>query len=106
MTSPLPDDSPWWLRHPTLTYSVARLLLFLVPFLLLLLVVDVLWALVVAFLVSAVASIFVLSRLRDAMSVSITTRADRAQQKMAERAASEDAWDDAQRNDPETDSDR
>jgi hypothetical protein len=89
----------WWMRHPTLSYSIARLALFLVPFLILVTFLDPMLALVIAFVLSAVASIFVLSRMRDAMSVSITSRAERAQQKMAERAASEDAWDDARRGD-------
>lgn len=98
----VPENHPWWLRHPTLAYSAARLILFLVPFLLLLLVLDPLPALVIAFVASALASIFVLSRMRDAMSVSLSTRAERANQKMAERAASEDAWDEAQRTSEDT----
>lgn len=99
-------DQAWWMRHPTLSYSVARLILFLVPFLILLLFLDPLLALVIAFIVSAVASIFVLSRMRDAMSVSLTTRSERARQKMAERAASEDAWDEANRSDGSAGGDR
>lgn len=100
------DDQVWWMRHPTLSYSMARLALFLVPFLILVTFLDPMLALVVAFVLSAIASIFVLSRMRDAMSVSITTRAERAQQKMAERAASEDAWDEARRTDDSAGGDR
>jgi hypothetical protein len=100
------DDQAWWMRHPTLAYSIARLALFLLPFLILVIFLDPMLALVIAFVVSAVASIFVLSRMRDAMSVSITTRAERAQQKMAERAASEDAWDEARRTDGSAGDDR
>lgn len=99
-------DQAWWMRHPTLSYSIARLTLFLVPFVILLLFVDPLLALVIAFVLSAVASIFVLSRLRDAMSISLTTRSERARQKMAERAASEDAWDEANRFDDSAGGDR
>lgn len=96
---PTVAGQPWWMRHPTLSYSIARLGLFLAPFLILVIFLDPMLALVIAFVLSAVASIFVLSRMRDAMSVSIASRAERAQQKMAERAASEDAWDDARRRD-------
>ena len=100
MAGRTPDDA-WWRRHPSVTYTGARLLLFLIPFVLLLPFLEPLVALVVAFVVSALVSIFVLSGLRDAMSVNLTTRADRANQKMAERAASEDAWDEAQRSGPD-----
>lgn len=95
------DGVTWWRRHPSLTYTGARLLLFLIPFLLLVTFLDPLVALVVAFVVSALVSIFALSGLRDAMSVNITNRADRANEKMAERAASEDAWDEMQRAEPD-----
>lgn len=100
------SDQNWWMRHPTLTYSVARVVLFLLPFLILLPFLDPLLALVIAFLLSAIASIFVLSRLRDAMSISLTTRSERARQRMAERAASEDAWDEAKRTDDSSGGDR
>ena len=39
-----------------------------------------------------------LRKQRDAMSASIATRAERANQKMADRSAVEDEWDDAQRD--------
>ena len=83
---------------PVITYSVLRLLLFAVPFGLLLLVgVPVLWALPVAFVLSALVSLFALSKQRDAISASVVDRSSRAKTTMAERAAAEDAWDDEQR---------
>jgi membrane protein implicated in regulation of membrane protease activity len=82
------------------TYSLARLVLFIVPFALLYpFFADFLTAVLIAFLISAIASIFLLRKQREALSGSIATRADRANQKMAERAAAEDDWDDAQRGD-------
>lgn len=87
----------WMSRHPVLTYSLGRLVLFTVPFALLYFVADFLTAVLVAFLISAIASIFLLRKQREALSTSVATRADRANQKMAERAAAEDDWDDAQR---------
>lgn len=92
-------DDPWTSRHPVVTYSLARLVLFVVPFSVLYFVADFLTAVLVAFLFSAIASIFLLRRQRESLSTSIATRADRANQKMAERAAAEDDWDDAQRGD-------
>ena len=89
----------WKSRHPVATYSLGRLLLFIAPFAVLYFVADFLTAVLVAFLISAVASIFLLRKQREALSSSIATRADRANQKMAERAAAEDDWDDAQRGD-------
>ena len=62
---------------------------------------DFLTAVLVAFLISAIASIFLLRNQRAALSTSIATRAERANQKMAERAAVEDDWDDVQRGDAE-----
>lgn len=88
----------WTSRHPALTYTGARLLLFGVLFgVLLILVGDLFISLITAAIVSSVLSIFLLRRQRDALSASIASRASRANEKMAERAASEDAWDDAQR---------
>jgi len=89
----------WTSRHPVVTYSLGRLVLFIVPFAVLYFVADFLTAVLVAFLISAIASIFLLRKQREALSGSIATRADRANQKMAERAAAEDEWDDAQRSD-------
>lgn len=83
---------------PVITYSLLRLLLFVVPFVVLLVAqVPVTWALLVAFLLSALVSLFALSGQRDAMSTSVARRSERAQAKMAERAAVEDAWDDEER---------
>jgi hypothetical protein len=98
-------DGSWASRHPVAAYTTARLLLFLVPFGLLLFVADFFTAMLIAFLFSAVVSIFALRKQRDAMSASIATRAERANQKMAERSAVEDEWDDARRN-PADGSDR
>jgi len=81
-----------------LTYTLLRFLLFVVPFLLLTAVgADLLVALVVAGFFSAIVSVFLLSRQRDAVSTALITRTERAKAKAAERAAAEDAWDDAQR---------
>jgi uncharacterized membrane protein len=101
----LSADGSWASRHPVAAYTTARLLLFVVPFGLLLFVADFFTALLLAFLFSAIVSIFALRKQRDAMSASIATRAERANQKMAERSAVEDEWDDAQR-DPTDGSDR
>ncbi|MFZ0323141.1 MAG: DUF4229 domain-containing protein [Actinomycetes bacterium] len=83
---------------PVITYSVLRLLLFVVPFGILLAVqVPPVWALLVAFLLSAVVSLFALNAQRDAMSISVAQRSERVKAAMAERTAAEDAWDDEQR---------
>lgn len=92
------EHQSWTQRHPAATYSGLRAVLFAVPFLILLaLQVPFVWALLVAFLVSAVASIFVLSRFRDQLSISISQRSERIKERMAEREASEDEWDEARR---------
>jgi uncharacterized membrane protein len=54
-------------------------------------------AVMTAAIVSSIASIFVLRKQRDALSAAIASRAERANERMAERAASEDTWDDSQR---------
>jgi len=85
-------------RHPMLTYTLMRVLLFAVPFVALLAFgVPLLWAMLIAAFFSGTASIVVLSRQRDAVSTAISSRAARTKQRMADRTASEDAWDDAQR---------
>jgi len=85
-------------RHPMLTYTLLRVLVFAVPFaVLVLLRVPFIWALVAAGFASGIVSIFLLSRQRDAVSAAITTRSERATARLAERTAAEDAWDDAQR---------
>lgn len=92
-----PVGDSWASRHPMAVYSLGRLVLFAVPFAILYFVADFFTALLVAFLVSAVASIFLLRNQREAMSASIATRAARANAKMAQRSAVEDSWDDAGR---------
>ncbi len=95
--SALPASSAWASRHPVAAYSLGRLVLFAVPFAILYFFFDFFAALLVAFLLSAFASIFLLRSQREAMSGSIASRAERANAKMAERAAAEDSWDDSQR---------
>ncbi len=97
---------PWTARHPALTYTVARFILFALLFALLMVVIQNLFvSLITAAIVSSVISVFALRKQRDALSASIATRAERASQKMAERAASEDTWDETQRAASEGDSD-
>jgi len=73
--------------------------LFLVP--LLLVTRNLFISLITAAIASSVISIFALRRQRDPLSTAIATRSDRAKHAMADRAASEDAWDDAHRAAPE-----
>ena len=88
---------------PVLTYSVLRVMLFVVPFSILGIAdVPFLWALLIAFLLSAVVSLFALSGQRDAMSAAVMRRSERVKATMAEREAAEDAWDDEQRAAAET----
>jgi uncharacterized membrane protein len=85
-------------RYPVLSYSLARIVLFLVAFGLALAVgLNMFWALVLGLVVSMVASFFLLSKQRDAISANVVDRTARAKARMAERTAAEDAWDDAQR---------
>lgn len=110
-TAPEPDEADvsaavgasWASRHPMAAYSLGRLFLFAVPFAILYVFADFFTALLIAFLVSAVASIFLLRKQREAMSASIATRAARANEKMAERSAVEDSWDEAERKDGSSD---
>ena len=95
---PTPPSQRWSARHPAATYTLARLglfVLFLVP--LILVTRNLFVSLITAAIASSVLSIFVLRRQRDALSEAIATRGDRAKQTMADRAASEDAWDDERR---------
>jgi len=88
-----------------LVYTALRLLLFAVPFLLLMAFgVELVWALLIAALASSFASIFVLGRFRDQLSVSLSERKERIQQRMVEREQAEDQWDDDQRAATESDS--
>lgn len=84
--------------HPVAMYTALRVLIFAVPFgVLLLLGLNLVWALLISAIASSIASLFVLNRQRDQMSISISNRSDRMRQRMAEREASEDAWDDERR---------
>jgi uncharacterized membrane protein len=90
-------------RHPVLSYSLARIVLFLVAFGLAYAVgVNTFWALVLGLVVSMVASFFLLSKQRDAISANVVERSARAKARMAERTAAEDAWDDAARTSAES----
>ncbi|HEX5018210.1 MAG TPA: DUF4229 domain-containing protein [Actinomycetes bacterium] len=100
------EPTTWTERHPALTYTGARLAIFALIFVVLLFVVRNLFvALFTAAIASAIISIFALRKQREALSMSIATRAERANQRMAERAASEDAWDDSRRDTEGSESD-
>ncbi len=87
-----------WQRHPVVSYSVARIVLFLVVFGVAAVAgMNTFWAMVVGLVVSMVASFFLLSRQRDAISANVVERSQRARERSAARTAAEDAWDDAQR---------
>jgi hypothetical protein len=89
----------WTARHPGATYTLARLAIFLVLLAVLaVLVRNAFVAVVTAAILSSIISIFALRKQRDALSASIASRARRANDRMAERAASEDSWDDARRD--------
>jgi len=91
-----------WQRHPVVSYSIARIALFLVVFGVAVLVgVNTFWSLVISLVASMVASFFLLSKQRDAISASVVARSERARARMAERTAAEDAWDDARRAEDE-----
>lgn len=98
ISADISGGASWASRHPMAVYSAARLVLFAAPFALLSLFMEFLWALLIAFFFSAIASIFLLRKQRDAFGTSLATRADRANEKMAERSAAEDEWDDVQRD--------
>lgn len=78
-----------------LRYTALRLLIFVV-------VVALLWIvglrgfvlLLFALLLSGVVSLFVLNRSRDAVSTALVNRQQRIKQRMVERTAAEDAWND------------
>ena len=89
----------WTARHPGATYTLARLAIFLVLLAVLVaLTRNAFVAVVTAAILSSIISIFALRKQRDALSASIASRAQRANDRMAERAASEDSWDDARRD--------
>jgi hypothetical protein len=92
----------WTARHPGATYTLARLAIFLVLLAVLaVLIRNAFVAVVTAAILSSIISLFALRRQRDALSASIASRAQRANDRMAERAASEDTWDNAQRDETE-----
>jgi hypothetical protein len=100
------ESTSWIARHPAVTYTAARFAIFCALLVVLWLVFhNMLVALVSAAILSSIISVFALRKQRDALSVSIATRAERASQRMAERAASEDSWDEAQREAADSDSD-
>lgn len=55
------------------------------------------WLLLVAVLLSGFVSLFVLNRSRDELSAAYVERRERIKQRMAERTAAEDAWNDQAR---------
>ena len=82
------ESTSWIARHPAFTYTAARFAIFCALLVVLWLVFhDVLVALVSAAILSSIISVLALRKQRDALSVSIATRAERASQRMAERAA-------------------
>jgi c-di-AMP phosphodiesterase-like protein len=81
-----------------LRYTLLRVLLFLVVAALLWIAgMRGFWLLLVAIFVSGVVSVFVLSRSRDAASASVANRVSQVRQRMNERTAAEDAWDEQHR---------
>jgi len=97
--APMKTLTAIWQRHPVVSYSVARIALFLLVFGVAVLAgANTFWSLVIGIVVSMVASYFLLSGQRDAISASVVARSERARHRMAERTAAEDAWDDAQRS--------
>ncbi len=81
-----------------LVYTGFRLLLFGVPFAVLMAVgVDFVWSVLIAAIGSSIASIFMLTRYRDQLSESLSTRSERMRARSVEREQSEDAWDEARR---------
>jgi hypothetical protein len=85
-----------------LRYTALRLLLFVVVAALLWIIgIRDYWLLLFAILVSGVLSLFVLSRSRDELSASLVNRRQRIRQRLAERTAAEDAWNDQVRGSDE-----
>lgn len=79
-----------------LRYTALRALIFVI-------VAALLWIvglrgfllLLFALLVSGVVSLFVLNRSRDEVSATLVNRQQRIKQRLADRTAAEDAWDDS-----------
>jgi hypothetical protein len=57
------------------------------------------WLLLVAIMVSGFASLFILNRSRDELSRALVERREKIKQRLADRAAAEDAWNDEIRGD-------
>jgi hypothetical protein len=55
------------------------------------------WLLLVAIMVSGFASLFILSRSRDELSAAFVERREKIKQRLADKAAAEDAWNDEAR---------
>ncbi len=90
-----------------LRYTALRALIFVI-------VAALLWIvglrgfvlLLFALLVSGVVSLFVLNRSRDELSAALVNRQQRIKQRLAERTAAEDAWNDEMRRRGEPDGHR
>jgi hypothetical protein len=61
------------------------------------------WLLLVAVLLSGFVSLFVLNRSRDELSAAYVERRERIKQRMVERTAAEDAWNDEARRTTDSD---
>jgi hypothetical protein len=100
MTSPTdpPAADPRPPGHPLLVYTGLRLVLFAIPFLILLLLsVPLVWSLLLSALLSSVASLFLLGRFRDQLSIAFSARRERVRQRMAGCEQAEDQWDETRR---------
>ena len=87
----LPPAASFTRSHPTLVYTVSRILLFLVVFGLLYLVGARDFVLIVlAFFISGAISLVLLSRQRDAMSSSVTGTFSRINERIEESKRAED----------------
>lgn len=87
---------------PVLRYSVARLVLFLAALGLLYLTgLRGLPVVVLALVVSGIASFWLLSAQRDAMSATLHQRVSRVRKDLDDGTAAEDAWDDDARRHPD-----
>lgn len=79
-------------------YTVLRVLVFAVVAALLWVVgFRGFWLVLIAIFLSGVASVFLLTKSRDAASAALSGRVGEIKRRMAERTAAEDAWDDSWR---------
>lgn len=84
-----------------LRYTLLRLLILVVVGALLWLIwpeMPTLWLLLAAFFISGIISIFALNRTRDEVSAKLDRRVSTIKARLNERAAAEDAWDEAHRS--------